>query len=208
MIKGVKATAALVAFGAFVSLGYAAVAQQSPSTPDQTTQPAAQPSNNSTNGTTGSSLSRQDKQFMIQAAQGGMAEVQLGQLAVQRASSDSVKQYAQRMVDEHTRVNDQLMQLAAQKGVNLPKDVNSQQKALRTRLGQLQGKSFDPAYMRQAGVTAHKQQAAIFQREINQGQDPDVKNFASSVLPAVNDHLQMANSMVNNSASQNHSNSH
>lgn len=140
---------------------------------------------------------------MLQAAQGGMAEVNLGQLATQRAASDSVKQYGQRMVQEHTQVNNQLMQLAAQKGVTLPTDVNSQQKALRARLGQISGKRFDMTYIREAGVKAHKQQAAIFQQEIQQGQDPDVKAFATQVLPAVKDHLQMANSMAGNTASRN-----
>jgi putative membrane protein len=205
MIKGVKATAAFVAVGAFLSLGYAVVAQQSPSTTDPTTQPAAPSTNPPTNGTTGATLSAQDRQFMIQAAQGGMAEVKMGQLAVQKASSDSVKQFGQRMIDEHTQVNNQLMQLAAQKGVNLPQDANSQQKAMMRQLEKLSGKRFDSTYIRQAGVAAHKQQAALFQREIDRGQDQDVKAFASSVLPAVKDHLQMATSIVNNtSAQQNH----
>jgi putative membrane protein len=210
MIKGLKLTAALVAVGGFISLGYAAVAQQSQSPSDPTTQPAnqqnqpaVQPTNSSTDGTTSSGLSAQDRQFMIQAAQGGMAEVKLGQLAVQRASSDSVKQYAQRMVDDHTQVNNELMQLAQQKSVTLPTDVNSQQKALRTRLGQLSGTNFDKRYIREAGVRAHSQQAALFQREIQQGQDSDVKAFAAKVLPAVKDHLQMARSMTGNTAAQN-----
>lgn len=202
MIKGARLAAAIVVAGTFVFLGHAAIAQQGQST-DQQNQPATQPTNPSTDGTTSSNLNAQDKQFMLQAAQGGMAEVKLGQLAQQRAVSDSVKQYGQRMVQEHTQVNNQLMQLASQKGVTLPTDINSQQKALRTRLGQIAGKRFDMTYIREAGVKAHKQQAAIFQQEIQQGQDPEVKAFATQVLPAVKDHLQMANSMAGNTALRN-----
>lgn len=190
MIKGVKLTAAFLTVGAFVSLGYAAVAQQSPTTTDQTTQRTA-------------NLNAQDRQFLIQAAQGGMAEVRLGQLAAQRAVNASVKQYGQHMVQQHTQANNELMQLAAQKGVTLPNDVNAQQKAMRARLGQIPGRRFDTTYIREAGVKAHTQQRDLFQREISYGQDPDVKAFAARVLPTVRDHLQMASSMAGNTALRN-----
>ena len=80
------------------------------------------PSSGSTTSPTQNSLSSSDKRFMIQAAQGGTAEVQIAQLALNKASSDQVKQYAQEMIDQHSQANNQLAALAAQKGVTLPTD--------------------------------------------------------------------------------------
>ena len=147
---------------------------------------------------TKTNLSALDKQFMIQAAQGGMAEVILGKLAAQRAASSSVKQYGQRMINDHTQANKELMALAARKGVTLPKDVNAKQKALRARLGQIPAPRLDRVYMNEAGVKSHVDQAALFQREAEQGQDPDVKALAAKILPTVQEHLQMARSITNN----------
>jgi putative membrane protein len=133
---------------------------------------------------------------MTQAAEGGMAEVQFAQLAAQNASSDAVKDYAQRMIDQHTQVNNQLMALASQKGVTLPTTIGSKYQSTYNQLSKLSGTKFDQAYMKTAGIKAHTQQAALFQREAQKGQDPDVKAFATQVLPAVQDHLQMAKSIV------------
>src|SRR5579872_2657875 len=69
---------------------------------------------------TSSSLSSADQKFIKEAAQGGMAEVELGQLAIQNASSEQVKKFGQRMVTDHSKANDQLKELAASKGVTLP----------------------------------------------------------------------------------------
>lgn len=215
MIKRKMLTAALMAAGVFVSLEYISVAQTNSPTTQQsptTTQPGGsmtqpggsmtqpggsmtQPGGSMTQPNQ-TNLSSLDRQFMVEAAQGGMAEVKLGQLASERAVSDTVKQYAQRMVQEHTKVNNELMAVAAQKGVTLPKDVNAKQKALRARLGQIPGRRFDQVYMQEAGVKSHAEQAALFQRQAQQGQDPDVKAFAARILPAVQDHLQMARSMT------------
>ena len=161
-----------------------------------------QPSGSTTQPTQ-TNLSAFDRQFMIQAAQGGMAEVRLGQLAAQRAASSEVKQYAQRMINEHTQANKELMALAAQKSVTLPKDVNAKQKALRAKLGQIPAPRLDQVYMNEAGVKSHAEQAALFQREAEQGQDPDVKAFAAKILPTVQEHLQMARSMTNNTTGAN-----
>ncbi len=174
-----------------------------PTTPTtQPTAPTTQPTTPTTQPTTPATqqnqtnLSALDREFMLQAAQGGMAEVRLGQLASERAVSDEVKQYGQRMVKEHTQVNSQLAQLATQKGVTLPQDVNANQKALRARLGQIPGRRFDRVYMNEAGIKSHAEQAALFQREAQQGQDPDVKAFAARILPAIEDHLQDARAMT------------
>jgi putative membrane protein len=160
----------------------------------------SQPSPTQPNGsTTGQSqqLSAQDQQFITEAAQGGMAEVQLGKLALQRASSQEVKDYAQHMIDEHTKVNQELMALAQQKGVTPPKTIGQKNEAVRAKLSKLSGSQFDKAYMSEAGVKAHTQQEALFRRQAEQGQDAELKAFAAKVLPTVQAHLQEAQKQAN-----------
>lgn len=190
MIKRKILTAALVVAGVF-GVGYKTVAQTGSSTtttPSETTSP----SSGSTMSSPQTNLSSSDKRFMLQAAQGGTAEVQIGQLATQKASSDQVKQYAQQMVEQHSQVNNQLAALAAQKNVTLPTTLSSKYQSTYDQLSKLSGTAFDRAYISQAGVKAHTQQADLFKRESQQGKDPEVKALAAQVLPAVEDHLKMA----------------
>jgi putative membrane protein len=132
-----------------------------------------------------------DQRFAIKAAQGGKAEVELGQLATQKAQDPSVKQFGQRMVDDHTKANDQLKSVAQSKGITLPTDLNAKDKALKTKLESANGAQFDREYM-SAMVKDHKEDVAEFQKEANSGKDPDIKNFASQTLPILQDHLKMA----------------
>jgi putative membrane protein len=182
MLKRKVIAGALLIVGAF-GLEYTAVAQQNSTM-------MSRPGSNR--------LSAADKQFMIQAAQGGMAEVQFARIANQKASSQTVRQYAQQMINDHTPANQELMSIAARKGVILPKTIGPQNQAIKRSLSQLSGTAFDRAYLRAAGVQSHTQQAALFQREAQQGRDPDVKAFAARVLPIVQGHLQMARADVNN----------
>lgn len=193
MIKQKIATAALVV-GVFVSLEYTSLAQSN--------QPMTQPSQ--------TSISSSDRQFVIEAAQGGMAEVMLGQLAMKRAASNDVKQYAQDMIADHTKANTELMQLATQKGLTVPKKLDAKRQALMTQMSKLSGKSFDQAYMQQAGVKSHAEQEALFRRQAQQGQDPNLKAFAAKTLPTVQGHLQMAREMTGSTsgANQNPSSHH
>ncbi|MBE9104541.1 DUF4142 domain-containing protein [Nostoc cf. edaphicum LEGE 07299] len=141
-------------------------------------------------------LSSVDRQFMTEAAQGGLAEVQLGQLASQRGASDAVKQHGQRMVQDHTLVNNQLKQLATQKGVTLPTSLNSKNKQIQQSLSKLSGARFDREYLNQM-LQNHEKDVSVFQTEAEQGQDPDVKAFAAQTLPILQEHLQQVRSLVN-----------
>src|SRR5213595_641025 len=100
-----------------------------------------------------------DKQFVTKAAQGGMAEVELGQLAQQRASSDKVKEFGKRMSDDHSKANEELKKIAAQKQITVPSSVNAQQRATIDRLSKLKGAQFDRMYM-QNMVKDHKEDVA------------------------------------------------
>jgi putative membrane protein len=148
------------------------------------------------------SLSSADRTFMQKAGEGGMAEVQLGQLAEQKASSQAVKDFGQRMVADHTQAADKLKGVAASKTVTLPMALNAKDKALYDRLSGLSGSAFDREYMR-AMVKDHKEDVADFQKESNAGRDSDVKSFASTTLPTLQDHLsqaQQVESKLNTSA--------
>lgn len=159
----------------------------------------ASPSDASSSG----QLSQSDKTFVMKAAQGGLAEVQLGQLATQNAQSDEVKQFGQRMVDDHTKANDQLKQVAQQKGVAIPTDLSAKDKAEKDRLSKLKGEQFDKAYMKHM-VMDHKKDVAEFQKESTSGKDNDVKNFASQTLPTLQDHLKQAEQVNKAEASPAH----
>ena len=166
----------------------------SPTTPSNNN-PGGSPNSPAGGQTSPNSLSSRDRTFVMQAGQLSMMEVELGRLAVQRGSSAGVKQYGQEMVEDHTRANQELMQLAMQKKVELPTDMSTQNTALIDRLSGLSGKSFDTAY-KQAMIDSHNQAIAVFQAQSKQGQDPDLKAWATQKLPNLQAHLKMVNQML------------
>jgi len=142
-----------------------------------------------------SGLSPADQKFIKEAADGGLAEVELGQLATEKGSSDDVKKFGQRMVDDHGKANDQLKQIASSKGVDLPSEPSPKNKATKDRLSKLSGQQFDKAYMTDM-LQDHKKDVAAFQRESTSGRDQDVKSFATQTLPTLQDHLKDAQSIA------------
>jgi putative membrane protein len=165
-----------------------------PTTPSNNT-PGRSPNTPAGGKTSPNSLSSKDRTFVMQAGQLSMMEVELGRLAVKRGSSAGVKQYGQEMVEDHTRANQELMQLAMQKKVELPTEMSTQNTALIDRLSGLSGKSFDAAY-KQAMIDSHKQAIALFQAQSQQGQDPELKAWATQKLPNLQAHLEMVNQML------------
>jgi putative membrane protein len=142
-----------------------------------------------------SQLSSTDRNFIMKAAEGGMAEVQLGQLASQNGSSDDVKKFGQRMVDDHTKANDQLKQIAQSKGVQVPADLSAKDKAMKDKLSKMTGAEFDRAYMKDM-VQDHTKDVSEFRKASTSAKDPDVKSFASQTLPTLEDHLKEAKSIA------------
>ena len=128
---------------------------------------------------------------MNSAAIGGMAEVELGKLGVANATSSDVKQFAQRMVDDHSKANDELKALAGQKSVTLPAEVDAKHKAVHDKLAKAKGPAFDAAFMSQM-VSDHQAAVALFQRESKSGQDAETKAWAAKTLPTLQEHLKMA----------------
>lgn len=135
-----------------------------------------------------------DGHFMVQAADGGLTEVQLGRLAMQRAADPAVRDFGRRMVTDHGNANAQLQRLAGQEGVALPTEPSVQHRALYDRLARLAGPDFDRSYMRNM-VDDHTQDVADFEREAQQGQDPAVRAWAAQTLPTLHGHLRFAQSI-------------
>jgi putative membrane protein len=132
-----------------------------------------------------------DRGFMLEAASGGVAEVELGRLASQRAGSDVVRQFGQRMMTDHGAANQELMQLAQRKGVTLPPQPDAKHRAAIDRLATMSGAQFDQAYMAEM-VKDHQADVAVFEREIREGQDAEVRAWASKVLATVREHQRLA----------------
>jgi putative membrane protein len=131
-----------------------------------------------------------DHKFAMQAAMGGMMEVELGRLAASKGASDEVRQFGQRMVDDHTKANEELMQLASGKGMTLPAAPDPKHRAEMQKFSALSGEKFDREYVKMM-VKDHKKSVGEFQKEAARGTDPDLKSFASRTLPTLQDHLQM-----------------
>ena len=140
-------------------------------------------------------LSAADKAFAMKAASGGMAEVQMGQLAQQNATLPQVKQFGQKMATDHAQANQELQQIAQRENLQLPAQPNSKDMAGARQLGNLRGSAFDGAYSRDM-VRDHQQDVADFQKEAQSGQNPALKAFARKYLPTLRQHLQMAQALA------------
>jgi putative membrane protein len=134
-------------------------------------------------------VSHKDKEFMMKAAMGGMAEVEMGRLAASNATDPDVKAFGQRMVDDHSKANDQLKQVAATKGVTLPTEISKSERREMDKLAKMTGSEFDHAYVKMM-VKDHKEDVSEFSKEADKGTDSDVKSWAGTTLPTLQDHLK------------------
>jgi putative membrane protein len=132
-----------------------------------------------------------DATFVMNAAKGGMAEVELGKLAAEKGSSVDVRNFGQRMVDDHSKAGDELKAIAQRKNIAWPTGIDAKEKALHDRLSKLSGDAFDQAYM-QAMLDGHRKVANEVRTESRTGSDPDVKAWATQTLPTVEEHLRQA----------------
>jgi putative membrane protein len=143
---------------------------------------------------------RQSEKFVKEAAGGGVGEVQLGQLAQAKASSPEVKQFAQRMVEDHSKANEQLKATASQLGVAVPNEPSKDARKAYDKLSKLSGPEFDRAYVRDM-VKDHKADVKLFRDEAKNGKDPALQQFAQATLPILEDHLRMIEQIAANKGS-------
>jgi putative membrane protein len=140
-------------------------------------------------------FSSKDYKFVTEAAKGGMTEVELGQLAEQKASNQAIKDFGKKMAEDHKKANDELTQLVSQKGATLPADVTSTgEKRVEDHLRNLSGADFDKAYMDHM-VKDHKKDVKEFEKMSKDAQDPQLKAWAAKTLPTLQEHLQMAENL-------------
>ena len=140
--------------------------------------------------------------FWSKAAESGMAEVALGNIALQRAQSEAVRAFARQMVDDHTTANNELMTLAQGRSIVLPTTMGRSQQAAMDNLTRASDADFDRKYMMQM-VKDHRQAVSLFEKTSTSSTDADAKAFAAKYLPTIRQHLQMATSLsatVGNSA--------
>lgn len=134
---------------------------------------------------------KKDSEFAVEAADGGMLEVQLGKLAQTNASSAEVKKFAQMMADDHGKANDELKALAQQKNITLPTSLSEKHQKKYADLAEKRGADFDRDYM-DFMVSYHKDDIDAFEKQADKGNDPDLKSWAAGKLPALRSHLEMA----------------
>jgi putative membrane protein len=155
---------------------------------------AAAPAGQVTTNQQSAALDPGDKTFMEKAAMGGKEEVELGQLAQEKAQNEQVKQFAQRMVSDHSQANSNLLDLASKLNVTLPTTMDDQQQKDKERLSKLNGAKFDKEYMKLM-VDDHQKDVNEFQQQSQNAINSDVKSFASSTLPTLQQHLDLAKSV-------------
>jgi putative membrane protein len=136
-------------------------------------------------------LNDADREFVNKAAIGGVAEVELGRVATQRAARPSVKSFAERMVTDHGRGNAELATLARSKGIDVSNTLDVTHQAMRDRLSGLSGADFDRAYMSEM-VRDHTEDVALFERTAQSASDAEIKAYAQRSLPMLREHLALA----------------
>jgi putative membrane protein len=188
-------TAGLACALALPAIGAAQSSAQPTSKPQTTTPHTSKPQPSKGGGAqsspAGGAIAASDQAFVKEAAEGGLAEVDLGKLAASKATNPDVKQFGQRMVDDHSKANDELKSWASQKNVTLPSDLDAKHKSEHARLEKLSGDAFDRAYMASM-VADHNKDVAAFQRESKAAKDADLRAWAAKTLPTLQDHQKSA----------------
>lgn len=160
-----------------------------PSQPQQQNPSAVSPG--ATPGTAETAQNFGDQAFVTKALQGGEAEVELGKLAQEKSQSQDVKQFAQKMVSDHSQMGEKWFKpVAKEVGVSVPKGPSKKDKKLIEKLQALSGSEFDTAYI-QAMVKDHKEDLKEFQNEAQAAQDPNVKQIAEQGQKIITQHLQL-----------------
>jgi putative membrane protein len=147
-----------------------------------------------TSGNTGPRPSVNDELFAKKTAQGAIAEVQLGQLAADKGLSEAVKRFGRQMLEDHTRAQEVLKEVAQKEGISIPAEMDARQRATFDELSKLSGVEFDKAYARYM-VKDHQEDIADFTSEASGGQKSAMRSFASETLPTLREHLKLAREM-------------
>ena len=196
-----KNTTSLLALAATLTCTSVVYGQSASSGASNTSQNATATDPTSLTSANGLGSAALDKKFLHKAAEGGLTEIQLGQLASQKATRDDVKQFGQKMVTDHTQLNADLKPFADQMGVTAPTSLDAKDQALYDRLNGLSGPAFDKAYL-MAMVKDHKQDTREFTAETKTTKDPQLKAAVQKGLTVVQKHTTMVEQLAKGSSSQ------
>ena len=130
-----------------------------------------------------------DKAFMNKAAIGGMTEISLGKLAGEKGESKEVKEFGEKMVTDHTKIADNLKEVAGKLGVTLPEKIDATHQAKIDKMEKMSGTTFDSAYVN-AMVTAHQKDIAAFEEAGKETKNEDLKKFIDDSVPTMKEHLE------------------
>jgi putative membrane protein len=142
-----------------------------------------------------SNLSSADKQFVRMAAEANMTEANMAQMAEKDATKQDVKDYARKLEQDHSQAYSDLLDLSQKIGQPIPRGINIRRNASATQLMHMKGDGFDRAYVKDE-IQDHEKAVAMFQREADHGTDPDVKAYATKVLPTLHEHLEKAKELA------------
>lgn len=159
--------------------------------------PAAQPGTGTRNAETrkDDKLARGDRKFIREAAESGMYEVQVGQLAGSKATDPEVKSFASMLVEQHTAANNELVQLANSRKVELPAAPSRSMRREVEKLGKLSGNEFDARFMRDVGIKDHEKDIKKFEKASENAKDRELKAWIDKTLPRLREHLAHAQKM-------------
>jgi putative membrane protein len=135
-----------------------------------------------------------DSEFAVAAADGGMLEVQLGELAQTNGASADVKKFGETMVKDHSKANEELKALAQQKNITLPMSLSDDKQKKYDDLSKKKGADFDKAYASYM-VDDHKEDISEFEEAAKDAKDPEVKSWAAGKVPTLKHHLEMAEAL-------------
>ncbi len=151
--------------------------------------------NGATGTTAGSSLSREDRDMIEDLAEANIAEMETGRLALNKSQTPRVREFAQKMIDDHGAAQQELQQMAQAKGMTLPQETDLAHRTVAGALRLLSGNTFDSQYLNRVGMDDHKRTVELLQKAQSQARDTEFKALAARLLPVVQGHLDMARQM-------------
>ncbi|WP_255176068.1 DUF4142 domain-containing protein [Bordetella genomosp. 5] len=183
-----------LALGLSLGVAFGAYAQTNANTNANTNTPGPQPTPSVTPAKSDSKLDSADRDFLENAAQSGHMEIAGSKMALEKARNQEVKSYAQMMIDDHTKVGEQLNTLAKSKGYEPPTEPSMMMQAKLKTLG-MRDEGFDKAYLESVGIDAHEDAIKLFEKASQEAKDADVKKFAADTLPALKQHRDKAKAL-------------
>src|SRR5262249_5537257 len=136
-----------------------------------------------------------DQDFVVRVAMGNLAEVEMGRLAMRQSSNAAVRKVGQRLIDDHSKANQELARIAQSKGIVLPRQLDKAHREAAAKMAKMRGADFDQRFASDM-VEDHKKDIALFEHEVKDGKDKDIKAWAEKTLPTLKEHLKLAEDLA------------